>query len=85
MQVQRFRRKRLASRGVAEAVTLAVVTAMVAYFNRFLRLDMNEALEILFRQCEGASEEDVLCQSRSQWAMVTSLFLATALLSLIHI
>lgn len=79
MQVQRFRRKRLASRGVAEAVTLAVVTAMVAYFNRFLRLDMNEALEILFRQCEGASEEDVLCQSRSQWTMVTSLFLATAL------
>ena len=79
LQVQRFRRKRLAQRGVEEAVFLALVTALITYFNRFLRLDMTESLEVLFRQCEGASDSDVLCQSRVQWSMAFSLFMATAL------
>ena len=79
LQVQRFRRKRLANHGVAEAVILAVLTAMVSYFNRFMRIDMTESLEILFQQCDGASENDVLCQSRMQWSMATSLLLATIL------
>ncbi|KAI3614729.1 hypothetical protein CBS9595_004000 [Malassezia furfur] len=79
LQVQRFRRKRLAQRGVQEAVVLALVTALITYFNRFLRLDMTESLEVLFRQCEGASDSDVLCLSRVQWSMAFSLFMATAL------
>lgn len=76
LQVQRFRRKKLSQHGIAEVATLALVTAMISYLNRFLRLDMTEALEILFRQCEGVESE--LCQSRSQWAMAVSLLIATA-------
>ncbi|WFD41595.1 glycerol ethanol, ferric requiring protein [Malassezia psittaci] len=77
LQVQRFRRKRLAYRGIQEAVFLAAITAAIAYFNRFLRLDMTESLEVLFRQCEGARDSDVLCQSRSQWSIALSLLIAT--------
>ncbi|WFD29995.1 glycerol ethanol, ferric requiring protein [Malassezia sp. CBS 17886] len=79
LQAARFRKKRLAKYGVEEAVVLAVLTAMVSYFNRFMRIDMTEALEVLFRQCEGTSDSNVLCQSRSQWAMVGLLLVATAL------
>lgn len=79
LQVQRFRRKRLAQHGVAEAVVLAAATAALTYSNRFLRLDMTESLEVLFRQCEGASDSDLLCQSRVQWSMAASLLVATAL------
>jgi hypothetical protein len=61
---------------VAEAVTLATLTAMVAYFNRFLRLDMTESMAMLFRECEGAGNINNLCL----WAP----FLCTCLLPAIN-
>ncbi|KIM69533.1 hypothetical protein SCLCIDRAFT_1207982 [Scleroderma citrinum Foug A] len=77
IQVAAFRRKHLAKHGVAEAVALAVLTAMVGYFNRFLRIDMTEMMSILFRECEGGGDYDNLCQQSVQWPMVNSLLLAT--------
>ncbi|TFK53546.1 hypothetical protein OE88DRAFT_1676743 [Heliocybe sulcata] len=79
LQVAAFRRKHLASHGVAEAVTLATLTAMVGYFNRFLRVDMTEMMAILFRECESGGDYDNLCKSAFQWPMVNSLLLATAI------
>ena len=79
LQVQRFRRKFLSQYGVQEAVVLALITAMISYFNRFMQLDMTKTLEELFQQCDGASDDDALCQSRMQWSMFTSLCLATGL------
>lgn len=79
LQVQRFRRKYLSHLGVQEAILLAVITAMISFFNRFMRIEMTEMLEMLFQKCEGASDDDVLCQSRTQWSMFTSLLFATVL------
>ncbi|KAG9006370.1 glycerol ethanol, ferric requiring protein [Tulasnella sp. JGI-2019a] len=79
LQVAAFRRKHLANHGVMEAVTLATLTAVVGYFNRFLRIDMTESLYILFRECEGGGDYDNLCQTWAQWHMVNSLLLATIL------
>lgn len=79
LQVQKFRRENLASHGVSEAVILAAMTAMIGYWNMFLRIDMSESLEILFRECEGGGDYDNLCQSSAQWRMVNSLLLATVL------
>jgi len=62
LQVAAFRRKYLANHGVMEAVTLATLTAMIGFFNRFLRLDMTESLYILFRECEGGGDYGGLCQ-----------------------
>lgn len=62
LQVAAFRRKHLSQHGVAEAVTLAVITAMIGYLNRFLRIDMTESMEILFKECEGGGDHDGLCQ-----------------------
>ncbi|KAI0268814.1 voltage-gated chloride channel [Gloeopeniophorella convolvens] len=77
MQVAKFRRKHLANHGVAEAVTLATITAMIGYFNRFLRIDMTEGMAILFRECEDGGDFEHLCQTSTQWQMVNSLILAT--------
>lgn len=55
LQVAAFRRKYLANHGVAEAVILATLTAMVGYFNRFLRVDMTESMAVLFQECESAA------------------------------
>ena len=63
LQVAAFRRKHLANHGVAEAVTLATITAMIGYFNRFLRIDMTSSMAILFRECEGGGNIYNLCQS----------------------
>ena len=60
LQVAAFRRKHLANHGVAEAVTLAIITAIIGYPNRFLRIDMTESMAILFRECEG--DVDNICQ-----------------------
>ena len=62
MQVASFRRKHLGNHGVAEAVTLATITAMIGYFNRFLRIDMTESMAILFRECEDGGDFEHLCQ-----------------------
>lgn len=62
MQVAAFRRKHLANNGIAEAVTIATLTALVGYFNKFLRVDMTESLAILFRECESGGDYDNLCQ-----------------------
>ncbi|EAU91049.2 voltage-gated chloride channel [Coprinopsis cinerea okayama7 len=77
LQVAAFRRKHLANHGVAEAVTLATITAMIGYFNRFLRLDMTSSMAILFRECEGGGNVFNLCQSEAQWRIANSLLLAT--------
>ncbi|PWY98243.1 hypothetical protein BCV70DRAFT_193663 [Testicularia cyperi] len=79
LQVQSFRRNNLAKHGISEAVLLAVLTAFICYANKFLRIDMTESLEILFRECEGGGDYDNLCQSWAQWRMVNSLLLATIL------
>lgn len=79
LQVQKFRRENLAAHGVSEACILAVLTAFIGYWNMFLRIDMTESLEILFRECEGGGDYDNLCQSWAQWRMVNSLLLATVL------
>lgn len=62
LQVAAFRRKHLAAYPIAEAVVLATLTAFFGYFNRFLRIDMTESLEILFRECEGGGDHENLCQ-----------------------
>jgi chloride channel 3/4/5 len=62
LQVQAFRRKHLGSSGISEAVVLAILTASIGYLNMFLRIDMNESLDILFRECEGGGDYENLCQ-----------------------
>lgn len=62
LQVAAFRRKHLANHGVAEAVTLATLTAIIGYFNRFLRIDMTSSMAILFKECEGGGNIFNLCQ-----------------------
>ncbi|KAI0728276.1 Cl-channel protein [Fomitopsis betulina] len=80
LQVAAFRRKHLNSFPVSEAVILATITAMVGYFNRFIRIDMTESMSILFRECQGMEADfDGICQTSQQWPMVNSLFLATIL------
>ncbi|KAF9484426.1 voltage-gated chloride channel [Pholiota conissans] len=77
LQVAAFRRKHLANHGVAEAVTLATLTAIIGYFNRFLRIDMTSSMAILFKECEGGGSVFDLCQSSAQWGISNSLLLAT--------
>ncbi|KAH6914393.1 voltage-gated chloride channel [Coprinopsis sp. MPI-PUGE-AT-0042] len=77
LQVAAFRRKHLANHGVAEAVSLALLTALIGYFNRFLRIDMTSSMAILFRECEGGGNVFNLCQTEAQWSIANSLLLAT--------
>ncbi len=62
LQVVSFRKKNLKDHAVSEAVVLASITAVIGYLNRFLRIDMTECMEMLFRECEGGGDRDGLCQ-----------------------
>ncbi|KAG7098318.1 hypothetical protein E1B28_000279 [Marasmius oreades] len=75
LQVAAFRRKHLSNHGVAEAVILAILTAVIGYSNRFLRIDMTESMSVLFRECENATSD--ICETSKQWRIANSLFLAT--------
>ncbi|KAG2194553.1 chloride channel [Mucor mucedo] len=79
--VAQFRKTVLKSHPIAETAVLAFVTALIAYPNVFLRIDMTEIMGILFRECEGAGTENYhgLCDKSETGRMVILLFIATAL------
>ena len=47
---------------MVEAITLAALTALIGYFNTFIRMDMTQSLGILFKECEGGSDVENLCE-----------------------
>ncbi|KAF5005471.1 hypothetical protein FDECE_8090 [Fusarium decemcellulare] len=79
LRVQSFRKKYLKEYAILEATLLAAGTAIIAYPNAFLRIDMTESMEILFSECSQAESYHGLCDpDRRYWNMM-SLILATVL------
>jgi chloride channel 3/4/5 len=62
LRVQAFRKKYLAPYPVIEAVILAGVTALLCYPNIFLRINMTQMMEVLFRECEGDNNYMGICE-----------------------
>ena len=79
LKAQAFRKKYLSKYAIPEAVILAGVTALLCYPNRFLRIDMTEMMEVLFRECEGDYDYDGLCEARNRPSLIGSLLIATLL------
>ncbi|KAF9894746.1 glycerol ethanol, ferric requiring protein [Aspergillus nanangensis] len=79
LRVQAFRKKYLSQHAVVESVVLAGVTAILCFPNMFLKINMTEMMEILFRECEGGHDYHGLCESKNRWSMVASLAVATVL------
>jgi chloride channel 3/4/5 len=64
LRAQGFRKRYLAKYPITEVVVLAFVTAVTCYWNAWLRIDMTEEMERLFKQCEGVEEDyNGICQS----------------------
>ncbi|RDI87354.1 hypothetical protein Vi05172_g2812 [Venturia inaequalis] len=82
LRMQVFRKKYLSKYPITEAMTLAAITAVVCYPNAFLRIDMTEMMEILFRECEGDYDYDELCEAKNRWSLILSLSLATVIRTL---
>lgn len=62
LRAQAFRKKYLSQHPVMESVILAGVTAVLCFPNMFLKINMTEMMEILFRECEGAHDYNGLCE-----------------------
>jgi chloride channel 3/4/5 len=62
LRVAAFRKKYLSQWPITESVVLAALTAVLCYPNMFLRINMTEMMEILFRECEGGHDYDGLCE-----------------------
>jgi chloride channel 3/4/5 len=82
LRMQSFRRKYLAKFPIMEATIMAAITAVVCYPNMFLRIDMTEMMEILFRECEGDYDYDELCEPKNRLRLIFSLGLATVIRTL---
>ncbi|KAL5116505.1 glycerol ethanol, ferric requiring protein [Pleosporales sp. CAS-2024a] len=83
LKMQVFRKKYLAQWPITEAVTLAVVTAIICYPNMFLRIDMTESMEILFQECKKGHDYNKLCDRDYRWRMIGSLAMATVIRTLL--
>ncbi|KAF2103317.1 voltage gated chloride channel [Rhizodiscina lignyota] len=79
LRVTMFRKKYLAKYPILEATILAAFTAVLCYPNMFLRIDMTEAMEHLFLECEGDEDYNGICERANRWRMVTSLLIATVM------
>lgn len=62
LRAQAFRKKYLSRYAILEATLLAMFTAVICYPNMFLRIDMTESMEILFKECEGDADYDGICE-----------------------
>ena len=62
LRVQAFRKKYLSQHAIMESVVLAGITAILCYPNMFLKINMTEMMEILFRECEGGHDYNGLCE-----------------------
>lgn len=76
LRAQAFRKRYLTNYAIFEATFLAGTTAAICYFNMFLKIDMTESMEIMFKECEGR-DYNGLCQKDRRWFMVFSLLIAT--------
>ncbi|KAK5216406.1 glycerol ethanol, ferric requiring protein [Exophiala xenobiotica] len=85
LKAQAFRKKYLSKHAIPEAVILAGATALLCYPNMFLRIDMTEMMETLFRECEGDYDYDGLCDRRNRWSLIMSLAAATVMRTLLFI
>ncbi|KAJ5697394.1 hypothetical protein N7488_011078 [Penicillium malachiteum] len=79
LRMASFRKKYLGKYAIAESVFLAGFTAILCYPNIFLKINMTEMMEILFRECGGGHDYHGLCQEKNRWSMVLSLAFATIL------
>ncbi|KIW21189.1 hypothetical protein PV08_01769 [Exophiala spinifera] len=85
LKVQTFRKRYLAKHGIPEAAILAGVTALLCYPNMFLRIEMTEMMEMLFRECEGGYDYHGLCEKKNRWWLVVSLAVATIMRMLLFV
>lgn len=85
LRVQAFRKKYLGQYAILEATLLAAGTAILAYPNAFLRIDMTESMEILFSECKGSEAYHGLCEADQRYWNIVSLILATVLRTLLVI
>lgn len=75
LRAQGFRKKYLANYAVQEAVILASITALICYFNVFLRLDMTESMQTLFKECDNGWDH-IVCDTSRRPFVVFSLIAA---------
>ena len=74
LRVAAFRKKYLGKYPIAEAVVLTALTAILCYPNMFLKINMTEMMEILFRECEGGHDYHGLCQYVEPYIVTKNLF-----------
>ncbi|KAK7432631.1 glycerol ethanol, ferric requiring protein [Neonectria magnoliae] len=79
LRAQAFRKKYLTQYAILEATLLAAGTAILAYPNAFLRIDMTESMEILFSECNGGEAYHGLCDADQRYWNIISLVIATVL------
>ncbi|KAK9370277.1 chloride channel [Lipomyces kononenkoae] len=77
LEVQAFRKKHLGRYAIEEIACLAAITAIICYFNQFLKIDMTESMEILFKECEGEEDYAGLCEPSNRSHVIASLLFAT--------
>ncbi|KIW03230.1 uncharacterized protein PV09_05452 [Verruconis gallopava] len=82
LRMQAFRKKYLSKYPIMEATIITAITAIICYPNMFLRIDMTEMMEILFRECEGDFNYDKLCEAKNRLSLILSLALATVIRTL---
>lgn len=72
-----FRKRFLGQHAVREVLILAWLTATICYFNEFLRLDMTESMQILFRECNGKFSHEICSPDSNKVSIFMSLIFAT--------
>lgn len=77
IRVVSFRKNYLANFALREVFYLTFLTASFCYFNEFLRLDMTESMQILFRECSANADHPLCDPNSNKVKFIVSLLFAT--------
>lgn len=59
-----------------EAAFLALLTALISYFNPYLKMDMTKSMQVLFHECEHGGELHASCDASNKVGVMLSLAFA---------
>lgn len=77
IRVVSFRKRYLGNYAVREVLILSLLTASFCYFNEFLRLDMTESMQLLFRECDSKFKHPICDPNSKKVSILVSLIFAT--------
>lgn len=76
LRITALRKKYWGKYFLHEAILISLITAVICYWNQYLKVDMTKSMQYLFHECEHGGETHQSCDGSNKGGIMISLFIA---------